>query len=218
MNLATLQNMVYSWLDDPNRSYFTLTEVNQWLNNGQREAQKQLLQAGENYYVVKYSGATIANADVYALPADCKEINKLEVVISGTGVNEQRRTLFFRTLVQIDQITTTGSPEIYTLRKNSIVLRPIPDQAYTLYLHESYRVIDMALTSDIPDVPEDYHEYVAVLATLDGFLKDQRDPSAFVTAKRDFYVDRMRQDAQKRQVGQPRMVHSSDDYETGSVF
>jgi hypothetical protein len=215
MNLSSLQTLTLSWLDDMNAGYFTLPQVTAWLNNAQRETQKQLIQAGENWYVQKSAASTIASQDSYSLPSDYLKCHKLEVVLSGSGVSEQRRTLTPVTLIQIDNITSLGIPEIYCLKKNCIIMRPIPDSAYVLYLHYSYLVTDMANALDVPDVPEQYHEYLAVLATIDGFMKDRRDPSAFIVGKRDSYLALMKQDSKNRTVDAPRSIVMTDGEDFG---
>lgn len=211
MNFGQLKTLVWSWLDDPLGAYFTDAQVSVWLNNAQRETQKQLIQAGENYYVEKMNGLTIQNEGAYELPMDFKKCHKLEIVLSGTGVNEDRRTLGWVTLQQLDSVSQqAGSPTVYNIRRNQLHLRPIPDNVYPLRLFQSYRVVDMVNDADIPDVPEDYTEYLAVLATLDGFMKDQRDPSAFVVAKQDKYLALMKQDSEERDVSAPRQVVTTD--------
>jgi hypothetical protein len=179
------------------------------LNNGLRECQKQLIQAGENFYVTRASTQTVANYDTYSTPSDFLKVNKFEVLLTGTTPNEVRQGLQKTTLVQIDAVSmTTGTPAAYTLKKNCFVLRPIPDIVYTLYLDYTYLVEDMTSNSSIPDAPLQYHEYIAVLATIDGLLKDQRDPSPMF-AKRDFYLGMMKQDAEERTVDSPREVLST---------
>jgi hypothetical protein len=58
---------------------------------------------------------------------------------------------------------------------------------------------------------------LAILATLDGFLKDQRDPSAFM-AKRDKYLELMKQDAEERQVNLPRQVIDYGAGDFGTIY
>lgn len=211
MNLGQIRALACSWLDDVNQTYFTPAQMNVFINNAQRECQKQLLQNGENYYTVRASAPTVQNQDVYSLPLDFLKINKLEILVTGTTPNQVRQLLTPVTLVTLDQVSmTTGLPVAYAMKKNCFVLRPIPDNTYTLYLDYSYRVIDMTVDSSIPDVPQQYHEYLAVLAAIDGFLKDQRDPSPFFT-KRDFYLSLMKQDAENRDVSAPRSIIMSDD-------
>lgn len=220
MNFSQLQTLVLSWLDDPQAAYFTLPQINVWINNGQREVQKLLLKTGDLYYATKMSGTTQTNQGLYALPSDFVKLHKFEIVIAGAGTtNEIRETMAPVTYNQLDQVSQQqGCPAAYNIRRNIVELRPIPDNTYTMYLSQSYRVVDMALPGDLPDVPTDYVEYIAVLATLDGFLKDQRDPSAFVAAKKDKYEMQLKQDAQMREVSQPRQVVVTSDDSPGYLF
>jgi len=219
MNLSQLETLVWSWLDDPLGAYFTKSQVDVWLNNAQREAQKQLIQAGENFYVEKMAGTTIQNQDTYALPADFHSCHKFEVVIQGTGVNEIRQTMQEVTYQQLELVSqTTGTPYVYNFRRNIFQLRPIPDNVYTIYLHQSYRVFDMINSTDVPDIPQDYHEYLAVLATIDGFLKDQRDASTFINGKQEKYLMLMKQDAKTRDVSAPRQVVITQTDGAGYLF
>lgn len=212
MNFGQLQTLVLSWLDDPAGAYFTAPQTNVWINNGQKEVQKLLLATGDLYYATRMSGTTIANQDTYALPADFKKLHKFEIVLGGTGVNQNRQTMTPVTYNQLEQVSQgTGCPAAYNIRRNIVTMRPIPDNIYPMYLHQSYQVVDMVHPADLPDVPEDYTEYIAVLATLDGFLKDQRDPSAFVAAKQDKYKEMLKIDAQQREVSAPRAVVVTED-------
>lgn len=219
MNFGQLKTLVWSWLDDPLGAYFTDSQVSVWLNNAQKETQKQLLQAGDNYYVTKMGGLTIQNQDTYALPTDFRFCHKFEIVMLGTtGVNEQRYTMTEVTYQQLEQVSqTTGTPACYNFRRNIVTMRPIPDNAYVIYLHQSYEVVDMVNPTDLPDIPVQYHEYLAVLATLDGFLKDQRDPTPFI-AKRDAYLMLFKQDAVRRDVSAPRSIVVSDAASVGYLF
>lgn len=217
MNFGQLKTMVWTWLDDPNHLYFTDSVVSTWLNNAQKETQKQLIQAGENFYVTKVYANTVADTDTYALPDDFLKLNKLQIATSGTGtVTEVRQGISPVTLVQLDQVSmSTGTPAVHCIRKNCITLRPIPSQAWRIYLDYSYLVADMTEDSNVPDVPEQYHEYLAVLATLDGFLRDRRDPSSMIE-KRDFYRDMMKQDAEDRHVDAPREVVVTEEWGSGA--
>lgn len=209
MNFGNLRQLVWSWLDDPAGGYFTAPQVNVFLNNAQKEVQKLLIRAGQNYYVEKMSGVMIANQDTYVLPSDFKKCHKLTVVVSGTAgtITEVTQPLEWVTLMQLQDVATgTGLPAAYNITRNILKLRPIPDQAYTMYLHQSYQCVDMVNDADLPDIPEDYTEYIAVIATLDGFLKDQRDPTPFVVSKKEKYETMLERDAADRNVSQPKRV------------
>lgn len=218
MNLGQLRTLCLSWLDDPSGTYFTPAQVNVWINNAQRECQKQLIQAGQQWYTTRASTVLILNADTYACPTDFLKVNKMEVLLSGVTPNQNRQLISPVTLVQLDMISmTSGTPTAYAMRKSSFVLRPIPDTPLTIYMDYTYRVSDMTLDSSMPDVPPQYHEYLSVLATLDGLFKDQRDPSAMMT-KKEYFLDLMKQDAAERRIDSAREVVITDSWDLGVLF
>lgn len=219
MNLSELQTLVLSWLDDPNGTYFTPAQTLVWLNNAQREVQKQIIQAGQNWYVTRAYTTTGTDLAAYSLPDDFLKVNKLEVVLSGEFPNQNLQLITPVTLVKLDQCTTkTGPPSVYVLKNNCLLLRPVPDQVYRLQMYYTYRVTDMVNPTDVPDVPEQYQEYIALLATFDGFMKDQRDPNPMLKMKADMYVKRMIEDANDRTVDQPRMVRQTEMSDYGWLF
>lgn len=214
MTFTDLQNMVVYWLDDPNFGYFTTTQVQLWLNNGQKEVQKLLLNAGEHWYTKPVQTSTIANQAEYVLPSDLLKIHRLEVVLSGTAPNENVIPIEPITLMQKDLVdNSTGVPTAYTLKKSRIVLYPYPDSIYTLRMWYSPLVANMTNGTDVPDAPEQYHEMIAILAAIDGALKDERNTTLLV-GKREYYEAMMKNDAQDRRQDRPRMVvtTSGDDW------
>lgn len=206
MNFGEIKQLVWNWLDDPFSGYFTDSDVSRWINNAQYETQKLLLQANENYYVKCVQTIMAINQQDYVLPNDFMKLHRLEVIISGTPPNEALTPLAPITLNQQDLVPGgAGQPQFYFIKKNRLVLWPAPDSELSLRLFYSPRVVEMADDLEIPDVPEHYHEFLAVLATIDGLLKDQRDPSPML-AKREYYQKMLDRDADERNQDAPRAV------------
>lgn len=215
LQLQDLRNLTLYWLDDLNAGYFTPVQVNLWLNNAQRECQKQLLQAGQNYYLKPSQTSTVSGQADYVLPSDFLKLHRLELVLSGTGTNEARSQLAQFTLNQQNQVSTsTGTPEVYILKKNRITLYPVPDSIKTLKIHYSTRVADMVNDSDVPDVPEEFEEYLSILAAIDGLVKDNRQ-SATLAAKFQMYAKRFEVMANDRKQDRSRYVICRDEYAGG---
>jgi hypothetical protein len=84
-------------------------------------------------------------------------------------------------------------------------------------MFDSYEVSDMVLDTDIPDVPDQYHELLALLAAEDGFLKDGRS-SEILQHKLAVYKADMDADATERNQDQPRSVVETDSYIGGSIW
>lgn len=217
MNLGELRTLVSVWLDDVNNGYFTAAQLNVWLNNAQREAQKFVIQAFEGHYKKCVETTTVANQREYQLPSDFKKLSRLEYILSGSSFQTEDRVRLTKiTENQQDFFSeNTGTPTSYYFQGDKVILVPCPDQAKTLRLTYMYRVTDMSNDSDEPDVPEDYHEYLAVLATLDGLYRDGREAGPYLEKKR-YYEEQFRRDAEERNVDEPRTVVQTqdDDYET----
>jgi hypothetical protein len=212
MTFLELQNLILDWLDDPNAGYFTLAKVKQWINNAQKEVQKRLLQAGENWYLTCEQTTTVANQSDYALPDDFLKSHRVCIVTSPGTTSEVERELQPITLNQQDLvINQPGEPECFFLKKARMVLVPKPDQAYTLRLYYSYRVADMTIDTETPDAPEQYHELIAVEGALNGFIKDARDPSVLLAKKKE-YEKLFERDAENRVEDTPREVVVTDDF------
>lgn len=214
MTRSELRTLVASWLDDVNQTYFLAAQVNVWLNLAQREVQKLLLQAGQNWYMTPVQTTTVVGQADYVLPSDFMVENRLELVQSGTGVNENRVTLCEITTNQQPFIPIgLGCPTNYYIKKNRVTISPTPDQAYPLRLYYSYRVADMSNDADTPDVPEEFMEYVAILAAFDGFIKDDRAPSNLLM-KKEKYEELLKQMANDRTQDQGRQVVQTVDYDS----
>lgn len=207
MQLSELRNQVAYWLDDLNFTYFTQTQVNRWINQAQREVQKRLIHAGEQFYTVVASTSTVVNQQDYILPTDFLKLNRLELILSGTVPNEVAVKLEGITMNQKDLLMDNNSstPSGYFFKKNRLVLCPIPDAVYTMKLWYTYKVVDLVQDTDIPDVPEQFHEFITLLAAKDGFIKDSRDPSN-LNAKIEMYEKWLLRDAEERAEDAPRQV------------
>lgn len=206
MTRLEMRNLTLSWLDDINAGYFPIDLVNLWLNNAQKEAQKRLLQAGENWYVKRVCTTTILNQFDYILPTDFLKLHRLEYIVSGTAPNEEVSVIEPITINQQDMFpNAAGTPGGYYLKKNVMVLLPPPDSAKQLRLWYSYLVADMSSDGQQPDVPVQYHEFLPCLAFKDGLLKDGRDIGP-ATEKIAYYENLMREDAESRREDQPRMI------------
>lgn len=206
MQFSDIRTMTLNWLDDVNGTYFTPAMVNQWINNAQKETQKLLLQSNQNWYVKPVQTTLVVNQSDYVMPQDFLKEHRIEIVVSGSPPNEDVVPLAPITVNQQDLVPNhTGQPQWYFYKRNRFTLFPCPDTALTLRLYYSYEVVDMVLDTDIPDVPVQYHEFLAVLATIDGLLRDGRDVTAFIE-KRLYYEKMLKEDAQERNQDAPRSI------------
>lgn len=219
MTFGELQTLVSVWLDDLAFGYFTRDQVRVWINNAQKETQKRLLKAGQNYYIRCVETTLVINQSEYVIPDDFRKEHRLEIILSGIPPNENKQPILPMTINQQDMVQAgPGLPRFYYLKQAKFVLFPAPDTPYIMRMLYSYMVSDMTLDNDVPDVPSQYHEYLAVLACQDGFLKDGR-ANELLEKKLMEYQAQLDSDAQERLLDQPRsIVQTGNDADSGYFF
>lgn len=212
-----LKELVTYWVDDLQKGYFTDDQLNRFLNDALFEVQKELVLAGENWYLTCAETQTVLNQADYALPTDFLKLNRLEIL--GPNQTSTFYPLQSITLNQQDLIAfnTSGTPEAYYLKKFRAVLVPAPDSVKTLRLYYTYRVTEMTADSNVPDVPEEYQEWIALVAAYNCFIKDDRNPSNLLE-KMSVYKKMLASTAEERTVDSPRQVVVTTDGGFGSLF
>lgn len=212
MTFSEIKQLVSYNVDDLAFGYFTEAQVGMFCNNALKELWKRLIQAGENFYLKRVCTPMIQDQYEYVLPIDFSATRRVEYY-QGTPPNENIFPLASTTLMEISRLNSApGQPSAYYLKKDRLVLdRPMDvNNTYNLRLYYDYFVGDMTLNSDEPDAPERYHEYIAVLATLECVYKDGRDPSPWLK-KKEYYETLLKQDAERRTRDYPRMIVSTQE-------
>lgn len=216
MTVGEIKTLIVSWLDDPQMGYFTPANLQVWINLAHRQVQMYLLQAGENYYMKPVETYTVTGQADYVLPSDFMVENRLEWVLSGTGSNENRIPLQQITTNQQDLITINqGQPTAYYIKKDRVTLSPTPDNVYLLRLYYSPMVADLTSDSDVPDIPEQYMEFVGIVAAYNGFVKDDRVPNN-IAAKMEQFKSILEKMAATRVQDHSRRIVETNSYEFGA--
>lgn len=218
MTVAQITSLMLSWLDDEQAGYFNAADTFQWINLAQRQVQQELLLAGENWYMKPVETLTIANQADYLVPSDFIFLHRLEIVLNGTGPQENRQPVTHITTNQQDLLTVAaGTPTNLFMKKDRFTLLPTPMQTWVMRLYYSPQVQDLSLTTDVPDVPEQFMEYLAILACFDGFIKDDRAPDNLL-AKRAFYNEMIKNMKEQRAQDISRQVVQVNDYDAGGSW
>lgn len=209
MTFKDMQDLVGDWLDDVDFGYFKLPIVKKRLNLALKEVQKELIAAGQDWYVRCAQTNLVINEELYQFPSDFLKVNALRATqaLQGSQTNWQDVTPMTRS--QRNQLPNqTAMPTNYFLDKQYFHLLPIPDNTYIIELEYTYLVEDMVLDIDVPDCPPQYQELIPILCVLDGFIKDGRDMSAIIK-KKDDYLKLMKIDSQQRKIDRPRKIIGS---------
>lgn len=212
MTLAELRTLARYWLDDDDGGYFTDAMMLVFLNNAQRELQKKLLKAGEDYYAICVESSTVKDQRDYQFPSDFFQLHRMERITQGSGDTASTERLYKITRNEVDvgdyntQASSQGMPFNYVINKNTFSLYPVPNEGgVVLRLWYSPRVENMVDDADVPDAPEDYHEFIAIMAARDGFLRDGRSLTP-IESKLAYYEEMLDQTAEDRTDDSPRMV------------
>ena len=217
MTVLEIKNYVGSLVDDLSFSYFTTSELTRYINQEIRETAKVLNQAGNNWYLKKdESGSTVANQQEYTPPSDCMAILRLEWVLNP-GINETSVGLTSITLNQKDVFAVYADPVAYFWRGPKIALVPIPQSVRTLRYWYLYRVPEISSDSDTPDIPTEYHEYLAMRVAKKCLIKDGRDASLLLEDLRKVEDD-LKAEAQQRSQDRSRQVVCTDDGSFGTIY
>ena len=199
MTRAELRELVSQWVDDTENGYFTTATVNTFLNNALYEVQKRLILAGENFYIKCATTPSVADQQEYELPNDFWGVRRLRLITQGSGATATKVELMPVSMGQEIMFGKTGTPQGYYLKKDRLVLCPIPNSSnLTIEMDYAYQIATMTSDSDTPDVPTHFQEYVAILAAYNCFIKDDRVPSILQTKKEEY--EKMLDDAAESRV------------------
>lgn len=206
LTLTNLQALVTDYVDDPNNSYFDLTTMTLRLNLALRELQKRLISANYNYYTTCVYTTTASGQAAYALPTDFMQIIRMDYITQGSGATAETSKIIPITPNQVDLVSpSAGPPQFYYFQKNNFILVPVPDATYTIHLEYSYLIANMVNGSDVPDCPDQFAEYIALIVARDYMAKDGRNIVNIQTKLKE-YEELLKQVAVQREADVARMV------------
>lgn len=178
MTFLQLQTHVGLLVDDTNFGYHTLTSVKSYLNNAAYEVQRRLLKMHQSYYSQCVTTSLVIDQKEYVLPGDFLCMYDLWIVLSGTAPNEETLQLdYVAPSRKHEFISNSGTPSHFYLKKNKIVLTTAPDAVLTLEMEYAPLIAQMVNDSDEPDIPDQFHELVALYAVRTCFLRDDKQNS-----------------------------------------
>lgn len=219
MTFLELRNLVSYYLDDLQLAYFTAVQVNRWINNAQESVQKQVIQAFEDMFVKCVQTTTVIGQREYNLPDDFRKLNRVQLVLSGaTPQTESLMDLVKITRgEEANSFSNFGTPSAFYFLNKQVILTPAPDTTKTLRMDYTYRLQPLSADSDVSEIPIEYHELIAITATVDGLIKDGRDPGTLL-AKKIQLEKELREDAEQRNISSPRTVVTTQDDDYGGFY
>lgn len=206
---------------DEAQAQLTQADVIRWINDAQRE-----IATNNNLLQVKASADTTASVNNYALPTGILRLH---------SVRWQGRVLQSLSLAQVDELTSTadqtvaqgypvGIPMQYYIWANQLYLYPAPQTGAVgdLSIYYTRQPVAVANVSDIPELPDAYHNRIVEYCMARAY---ELDENFFIASLKDQSfnagVEKMRQDESwKSQEAYPFITTPEDDvtYQTGGWY
>jgi hypothetical protein len=183
MDLEELRDSARSKADEQATGFITDTELNRFLNQGNRLVYGKIVQTFEEFFVVK---GTTGNGGAVAVAADQNEISLPATLLKLVRVerrntndsNENNWRKLPRLNIGNDQLNDfypirEGRDQGfgYYLAGEKMYLRPVPQGGFDLRMWFVPKCTAMSANSDEPDVPEEYHELVAEYGAIQCLAK-----------------------------------------------
>lgn len=189
---------------DPYYGYFSEATVTTLLNNALYQLQRRLLKTHASRYTVCTSTTLVVGQEQYQLPDDFLAMFDLWIDLDSGTPPETRPLEWIPASKRHEFVTQYGTPSSFYMLKNSVNLRLIPDTALTLEMLYAYKVPLLSSNSDVPDVPDSYHEYLVLLAVLNAYTIDDRVNE--LVNQRLEYFEKLLSANEERVLSKPRYI------------
>jgi hypothetical protein len=172
LNLASLRILLRRYIDDVGGQRFTDSNLNSFLNEGQKTIQSIIDDADENFFSACQSYAVLPDTDSYefALPDTCKKVIMVERLVSngqpipGSYIEFRKR---HDDSISFEPATLYGisSGPVYYLRGSKIGI-VAPSESYTMRLWYTYTIPDLSADSDYSEIPNEFRNLIALSAAM----------------------------------------------------
>ncbi len=175
MTLTELQSLFAIYVNDPFGGYFTPTIATTFLNNALIQAQRRLLKMHAAFYSVCTSTPLVIDQSQYALPSDFLALFDLWIDLDSETPPTTLPLKFIPLSQRHEFVPTSGTPTHFFMLKDSVNLVVQPDQVLTLEMIYAPKVSPMVNGSDVPDLPAQFHEYLALMAAKTAMMVDDKE-------------------------------------------
>lgn len=183
MLFVDLQNLARTKADEETDSFINNTELNRYLNQGYKHLYSKIVARYEDYFITEGTALngglfdTVAGTYSYDLPEDLFKLVRAEYRRTGGTTNNewirmQRLNLGNDQLEEYKPLMDPYIPAFgYTIAGNKIILKPQPDQVFSVRLWYVPLVAELVDDGDIPVIPDMYHELISDYAALQCLRK-----------------------------------------------
>lgn len=194
------------YLDDTASDRFPEdSQVISFVNAAQAECQKAIDEADEGYFsaVQTYTVEPCTTDFEFDLQDDFKKLILAEGLFSGVDP-VQAIIVPFVGRHRSHSYVTGGEPVVYLRGTKLGVVEP--STTYTLRVWYTRRVPDLSSSTDISQIPVEYHNLVCLYAARLGFISEHREIPASMKEEYEQEMNRMTAHIENRQMQTPRTV------------
>jgi hypothetical protein len=176
VNLGDVKVRVYRTFGDEANVQIADPDIVRWVNDAQRDIVRQ------NETVLQTTGyaSAVTNQQVYTLPSDLMVLRGLHYKRSGDVTFYRMRDMNQQEFDEyIDgwdgTLYQSGWPQVYFVYSNTITLFPIPNETVTsnIKIYYSRMPKDVAIDTDVVDLPLQYHNAVVSYVLKQAFMVDE---------------------------------------------
>lgn len=199
MTLSDIRDSARSKADEQATGFISNTELDRFINQGYRYVFGYLVQRYQDFAIVPGTVGNgglitvVANDNEYSLPSDLYKLVMAERRESS-DTNENSWRKIPRLNIGNNQINDYfpvregGDHGFgYFIAGNNIYLRPVPTAGFSLRLWYIQRPTALALTSDTPTIPTEYHELIAEYAKMQMLVKSGE--AIYAEAMKQFEIE-----------------------------
>lgn len=180
---SEIRTDVRTLLNEPTAAFWTDANLNTYINKANQRVNSIIASTREDYFTQAATFSTIANTKSYTFPTDCRFIRRMEVYSTSDASDIEKidEMKFPRVEMQSDwPFPEPGRPKRYTVYGTQFNLEPIPDGIYTMRIYYDSRKDDLALDSESPSSPSDFHDLIVYWTTVLALAQNKEDASEFV--------------------------------------
>lgn len=188
MNRSEIRTQVRALLNESTAGFWSDTNLNGYINMANQRVNSIIANTREDYFTTTSTFNTIAGTQSYQFPVDCRFVRRLEhySVTDASYIDKLDELKFPRTEAQgAWNFSAPGKPVGYTVFGSQFNLAPIPDDVYPMRLYYDARKDDLALDTEVPLSPTDFHDMIVywtcVLASVQNKESSADFSSLFTT-------------------------------------
>lgn len=210
MNRSQLRGMVRLWLNEAAEGFWLNPELNNCLDIANQVVNTLIRSVKEDYFVVPKTFATTANTKSYTWPTDFAGIRRMEHYSTSNPTAD---------IAEIRQLElsadtewahdVTDKPESYNPFGDHFDLWPIPDAVYPIRIFYDQIKANFIDDSSVPSSPAEYHDMVAIWATILALPKDTNRNANDLVALWQKREDDLVKDLKSRASSGPQIMEES---------